>query len=302
MAAVRFGTYNLLNLKGPTTGERYGKVVEVIQGLDVDVLAVQEILASDEQDAGKTLTALGQDVGLVGEYEPGRPAVATGHKLTAGDLYFHIGLLWKPGIEPVPGLFRALVEDFWHALAIGVFDLGGPKVAMASFHASPFGRNARADQAERVVSALTRPDTRPPGMVGADWNCIGADWRNDGSGPYDHDWHAEEPWHDALIYQCRWTTVDGVRRHWADRGPGEVLYYGGLRDAAAVLDAPWEPTVGHWPSDDPYGERRIDGIRVTSDLVPVLQEIQTERTELSLQASDHLPVVVTFDPGLITVA
>lgn len=297
MAQVRFATYNLLNYEGPeTVGDRYTKITGTIRGLDVDVLAVQEILAPDQQAAGKVLSTLGDDVGMTCWWTPGQPAVALGHKLTARDTSFTVGLLWRPGIEPVAGRFRAFSEDFWHGLAVGVFDIDGVQVAIGSFHATPFGKRARADQMERLVSIFTRPDGRPPGMVGADWNCVSAD-RIAGTGEfYDPDPYADQPWFGDLIYQTNWTyDGDGQRHHVADREPGEVLYVGGLRDAAAVLDTPWEPTAGHWPSDDPFGERRIDAIRVTDDMVPALRDAQVARNDTALAASDHLPPVVTVE-------
>lgn len=67
----------------------------------------------------------------------------------------------------------------------------------------------------------------------------------------------------------------------------------------ACLGGRPEPTVGHWPSDDPFGERRIDTVRVTREVVPALRSIETVRTALTLAASDHLPVVVTFDTDQI---
>jgi endonuclease/exonuclease/phosphatase family metal-dependent hydrolase len=88
-----------------------------------------------------------------------------------------------------------------------------------------------------------------------------------------------------------------------DRTAGEVLWAGGLHDAAAVLRAPWQPTVGHH-RDDSYGtrgvRRRIDGVRATADVVPALRAHRVTDTELARRASDHLPVTVEYDPSAIT--
>ncbi len=96
----------------------------------------------------------------------------------------------------------------------------------------------RADQNERLVAAITRPEGEPPALVGADWNTVGADrilvgqtW--DLYEPADP--HAGVDWFADLIYQCRWDYDEqGRRRHWADRRPGDVLWAGGLHDAAAL--------------------------------------------------------------------
>lgn len=172
---------------------------------------------------------------------------------------------------------------------------------------------------------------RPPGLIGGDWNSISADrvfragWvSEDDAEPdrwvlYDPDPYTgpDRQWHGDLVYQTRWETdARGVRRWWADREPGEVLYAGGLRDVAAELKAPWQTTVGHC-GDDPYGERRIDAIRVTEEVVPALRGYEVVNNEMTRaasdfsehgqkprtvdpkKASDHLPVVVTYDPDLI---
>lgn len=299
---IRFGTYNLLNFGQSDNNaerQRAERVAEVIATAKVDVLAVQEVIAPDEGTAGDVLGKLAAVTGMRCTVD-GQPAVAAGHKLSARDLYFHTGLMWKPETPLIPGTLRAFkAGDFWHSLTIGVFDAGGARVAHASHHATPFGRGRRADVMERVVSALTRPDGRPAGAIGGDWNGPSADFRPDGS-RYDPDWHRDQPWYPDLIYQCEWDYDEsGRRRHWMDRRPGEVLFAGGLEDAAAITGAPWEATVGHWPDNDPFGARRIDAIKVTGEFHPALTAHETIRTPLALAASDHLPVVATYDPARI---
>lgn len=293
MVEMRFSTYNTLNLFESDSAQerdRYGWVVEVIRLLDADVVAVQEIIAPDVETAAARLRMLADDTGMECAYELGRPAIAAGRQR------FHVGLLWRPGLTVVPGSFRTYGSaDFWHALAKITFEIGGQRVQHASHHATPFGRHMRADQMERVVAVMTRPEGSPPGMVGADWNCVGADRRADG-GYYDPDPYASSDWYADLIYQTVWGYDEQGRRwHRADREPGEVLYAGGLADAAVVLDQPWEATVGHWKADNPFGYRRIDGIRVTAGILPALRGIEVTRTELAVGASDHLPVTVTYD-------
>jgi hypothetical protein len=142
-------------------------------------------------------------------------------------------------------------------------------------------------------------------MVGADWNTECADRvRDEDSG----EWVLYEPrdpfagtgWFDELVYQCEWDYDNrGRRRHRADRRPGDVLWAGGLHDVAAVLRVPWQATAGHHP-DDSYGvrgiSRRIDGIRVTKQLLGGLLSYGVEDTKLTRQASDHLPVTVEYRP------
>jgi hypothetical protein len=212
--------------------------------------------------------------------------------------------MWRDGIEPVPGTLRCYGgRDFWHGLALVTLDVGGTRIRHGSFHATPFSPGLRADQNVRLVAAVTRPAGEPPVLVGADWNTESADRIPDGQA-----WNLYEPadpyagveWFTDLVYQCQWDYDErGQRRHWADRRPGDVLWAGGLHDAAAVTGADWQPTTGHHPADV-YGahgvRRRIDAVRVTGPLVPALRAHRVHDTEQTRAASDHLPVTVEYLP------
>jgi len=143
-------------------------------------------------------------------------------------------------------------------------------------------------------------------LIGADWNTECAD-RIESFGGWElyepADPYASVEWFADLIYQCRWEYDErGRRRHWADRRPGDVLWAGGLHDAAALLRAEWHPTAGHHP-DDVYGahgvRRRIDGVRVTRSLVTAMRAHHVLDTALTREASDHLPVTVEYLPAEI---
>jgi endonuclease/exonuclease/phosphatase family metal-dependent hydrolase len=310
--SVLFTTYNTLDLflaDGPAGAAHYEQVVTVIRELGTDVLAVQEIRGSDAPAVGTRLRQLAADTGMRCLVPPAtaggepRPAVAMGSR------GFHCGLLWRGGIEPVPGSLRALGRGhFWHSLAVVTLQLAGRRIRHAAFHATPFGRLLRADQNERLVATLSGPRGSLPALVGADWNTESADRV---PGP-DGRWELYEPrdpydgvaWFDDLIYQCEWDyDARGQRQHRADRRPGDVLWAGGLHDAAAVLGVPWQPTAGHHP-EDRYGiagvSRRIDAIRVTRHVTGALRACHVTDTELSRAASDHLPVTVDYEPAAVT--
>lgn len=315
---MRFVTYNVLTYGQDTTTAdevaRYERVHEVIRGVDADVLAVQELIADHSEPqakaklAGGQLAALAEAVGLDCWHRRDEPAVALGSK------YFHVGLLWRPGITPVR--WRAVSGPaFEHAIAVADLDVGGRVVRFGSYHATPFGRHQRADEAERVLAAMTRPG-RPPAVVGGDWNAVSADRRRTEGGRwvyYDPDPYADWPEHDDLVYQAvpvyddTATGPAPIRRWRADRAAGEVLYASGLFDTAVALGAPWIATTGHWrghqdpAADDPFGARRIDTVRVTGHVVPALRTHAVVDTELTRSASDHLPVVVEIDPAAIDV-
>jgi endonuclease/exonuclease/phosphatase family metal-dependent hydrolase len=307
---VRFGTYNLLDLFAADTAEHqrhYETVVGVIRDLGADVLAVQEILAPDAETAARRLRQLAGDTGLNCEVPgPGSGSSGGGSEaaIAFGGHGYHVGLMWRDGIEPVPGSLRCYGgRDFWHGLALLTLDVGGPLIRHGSFHASPFGRRLRADQNERLVAAVTRPRGEPPVLVGADWNAESADRRPDGTLYEPGDPYAGREWFADMIYQCRWDYDEhGRRQPRADREPGDVLWAGGLHDAAAVTGAAWQPTTGHHPSDA-YGargiSRRIDAVRVTGELVPALRTHRVIDTARTRSASDHLPVLVEYHPSAV---
>jgi endonuclease/exonuclease/phosphatase family metal-dependent hydrolase len=311
--SVLFTTYNVLDLGAgdPAAGAgHYATVAESIRALRTDVLAVQEICAPGLPAARALLRQLADDTGLRCLVPgPGGEAVPA---LCPGSRGYHMGLLWRDGIEPVPGSFHGGSAGFWHGLGWITLDVGGPAVRHAVYHASPFGKKIRADQSEMVVASLARtsgPGRRAPALVGADWNGESADRIRD---PATGRWELYEPgdpyagvdWFEDLVHQCEWDYDEqGRRRHRVDRTAGDVLWAGGLHDAAAVLRAPWQPTAGHH-RDDAYGargvRRRIDGVRVTAEMVPALRAHRVTDTGLTRRASDHLPVTVEYDPSAIT--
>jgi endonuclease/exonuclease/phosphatase family metal-dependent hydrolase len=304
-SSVLFTSYNLLNLFGDDSaeaGRHYEAIAAVIRSLGTDVLAVQEILAPDGDTAARRLRQLADDTGLRCDLHG--PGGTRDSALALGGHGYHVGLMWRDGIEPVPGSLRRYGGgDFWHGLALVTLDVGGTLIRHGAFHASPFSRRLRADQNERLVAAVTRPAGETPALIGADWNTECADriragpaWRLYEPGdPYaDVDWFAD------LIYQCQWDYDEqGRRRHWADRRPGDVLWAGGLHDAAALIGAEWQATTGHHP-DDVYGvhgvQRRIDAVRVTGSLAAALRVHRVHDTAQTRAASDHLPVSVEYLP------
>lgn len=309
-------SYNLLDYGLNATAEelsRRDRIHQLIRSAAPDVLAVQEIRSDGpdrEQRAAVLLHELAEATGLTCELPDGRISLAP------GNVGFHVAVLWRPGITALAWDTWAGTQ-LWHCLGKVILDIDGRPIAHASFHAAPFGRARRADESERVVSIMTRPETRPPGLIGGDYNGVFADrvlvpgyegheWMGD---PiiepdrwelYDEDPYIKQEWHPDFVYQCHWEYDNlGRRRWWADRDPGEVLAAGGLVDSAAQLRAPWEPTVGHWPTGDPFGPRRIDAIKVTGEIVPALRTYRVINTDLAMTASDHLPVVAEYAPAEI---
>lgn len=311
--SVLFTTYNTLNLfqdDTPLQRDHYQLVVDAVRALDTDVLAVQEIRAPDEQTAQQRLGQLAGDVGL--SYLVPRPDGAQQPALAMGPHGYHCGLLWREGIDPVPCSLRCHGSGyFWHSMVSVALDIGGTQVRHAAHHAAPFGRRMRADQNELLVGLVTRPPGVLPTLVGADWNTTCADRvRDQATG----EWVLYEPadpfaaaeWADGMIFHCRWDYDEhGRRRHQADLEAGDVLWSGGLYDAAAALGAQWQPTFGHDPGDPGGPGRmrcRIDGIRVTEPVLGALRAHHVEDGNLTRRASDHLPVTVEYVPAVVGAA
>ncbi|GEM_PF-733309 len=311
----RFATYNMWNLFRERRGDhlaRYELVADVIRDMDVDVIALQEIIAPDVEAAASRLAQLAKMASMSAAVTPAwyceDDAQDATYAVGAGGHGFCVGLMWRDAdwIEPVPDSFRAYgPQDFWHALVKLTLRIDGYPITFASYHASPFGRNLRADQAERLLAALTRPPG--PVLMGGDVNTVGASRVVGPDGRlsfYDPDPYADVEWFGDLVYQCDWRFEDDGRRvHWADRRPSDVLVSGGLHDVAATLNAPWQATAGHHPVCE-FGQRgvqrRIDAVFATDDVVPVLRGYEVVDTAMTRVASDHLPVVVTLDPSAIT--
>jgi endonuclease/exonuclease/phosphatase family metal-dependent hydrolase len=309
--SVLFTTYNVLDLFAditPSGRAHYAEVVESIRALGTDILAIQEIRAPSGTIARQRLLQLGDDL----EMDCQVPGSDFGYSYPAigmGSHGYHVGLLWRSSIEAVPGSFRNRKHDFWHSLATVTLDLGGHAMRHAAYHAPPFGRKIRSDQNELVVAFLARPPGGPPTLVGGDWNGESADRVRD---EITGEWRLYEPgdpyagtaWFGDMVYQCEWDyDFRGQRRHWVDRSGGEVLWAGGLHDAAAALRSPWQATTGHHHSDGyaAHGvRRRIDAIRVTSGVLGALRAHHVTDTELTRKVSDHLPVTVDYIPSAVT--
>lgn len=299
---IRFMTYNLLNYGWDSSASelaRREKLHQIIREADPDVLAVQEIRPPEGEDvidgSRRLVRELAAATGLECDLGGGEASVAI------GNTSFSVALLWKKGLVPVQWQARSGIQ-FWHSMASLAVDIDGRHIVHHSFHATPFGRARRADEAERVLSVMTRFHQGSPAIIGADWNVVSAD-RVQLSGEsefYDPDPYQAGDWYADLVYQCLWTTDRAGKRQWsADRTPGDVLCAGGIKDAAVVSKSPWMATTGHWP-DDPYQPRRIDAIKMTEQFAPALKTFHVIRNDLTLSASDHLPVICEYEPKEIT--
>ncbi|MGW2397186.1 hypothetical protein ACWCYY_11590 [Kitasatospora sp. NPDC001664] len=303
---MRFGTYNLFNLGQLTSREereRYDLLVQVIRGLGADVLAVQEIIGRDPAEAATVLRRLADDSGMSCEATRA-PGTAPEPALGSSNHRFHLGLLWRPGLEAVPGSLWTCGGgvDFWHAMTTVVFDTGtGRRVRLGSYHADPFRPPQRLSEAYRVLSAF---QDGLPGGIGADWNSISSDRRPTGA-YFDPDTLPGQT-HRKVRYQARFDPDNPAAPAVSDRSATTLLLQqpGGLVDTAAVADVPWLPTTGHWLTDgrhaESFGPRRIDTLRVTSDLAPAVRAHTTHGGPLGAKLADVVHRHVTEGHGSIS--
>lgn len=280
MRLVSVNTYNLYGSTDPAEQARYRQVENLIAGLDADVVAVQELIAHgpDKQSgAGAALERLAHAAGLHCTVD-GRPVVAVGGG------HHHVGLLWRTGLEPIAGSIDRFGRDpdgMWHSLVTAVVQIGDRRLRVGSVHLSPFDAGWRRRDAHQVLRAL-HGDTIP-GVVGGDWNCVGAD------PSYDPDPYVGALWHPCHAYQL---DDDGQ----VDRKAAARLERAGrMRDCAVVTGAPATATIGHHP-DSHRPPRRIDRWYATHHL-PDAAIIGYDTVDPAAvgACTDHLPVRVHLD-------
>lgn len=184
----RFATYNAFNLyeerRGPELA-RYDQVAEVIVGLDADVVAIQEIRTDHAPSAGDLLAKIAEAAGMTAAVTPAwwteDDAQNPTYAIAPGAHTFHTGLMWRPGagIEPDPRTLQTWgAGTFFHSLIRLTLRLDGKPVGFASYHAAPFGRQMRADQAGTCAG---RGNTASgPGAAGRGHE---RDWCGVGNGP-----------------------------------------------------------------------------------------------------------------------
>uniref|UniRef100_UPI003F49398A endonuclease/exonuclease/phosphatase family protein n=1 Tax=Amycolatopsis sp. CA-293810 TaxID=3239926 RepID=UPI003F49398A len=267
-------TWNLYGSDGAEDQQRFRAMEELIRSRDADIIAVQEIISTGEAAAA----AAGRRTPTTQDKTPGaiaglrRLAEATGRRcevagdpaVAVGGNIHHTGLLWRDGIDPVPGTMQLLQRDgagMWHCATACVFDVGGPTLRAGSTQLSPFDQAWAAMDANQLMRVFNRDDI--PGFLGGDFNGIGAQklisagsevwYDQDPYAPGDARDESGTPWHPDHAYQ-----LDGSGQ--LDRQAAIRLEHprlGGLRDCALLTGTPWAPTTG-FHSQDNHPRRRVD--------------------------------------------
>lgn len=279
---ITFLTYNLKDYHRHHTPDelaRYQLAEAVIRHTQPDVVAVQELPGHSRQRAEAALLQLADATAMACRLGPdytGPVAVTPG---SHDDLA--IGLIWRPPIWAVPdSLSIHAGSQWWHALISVVLHLAeGCLIEHCCYHAPPrAGGTQRPDEARLIVEAMA---TGRPAMIGANWN-----------NPY----YFQDRNATTLGWpQPGWDERDEPALSRANKATARVLTSGGLYDTAVVLGHARPVTTGHWLTER-NGERPIDAILATADIVDAIRECFVVGTDLSRRASDHLPTGVRYDP------
>ncbi|GAA1982884.1 endonuclease/exonuclease/phosphatase family protein [Amycolatopsis minnesotensis] len=303
---VSVNAYNLYGSTDPDQQARFRRLEALIRDIDADVVAVQEVVARDpEQPSGKSKAeAAARAVRHLADAVDRHCDAEGAPVLALGGGIHHTALLWRAGIEVVPGTVGRFQRDnagMWHSLVTAVFDLGGTKVRVGSVQLSPFDQAWGWSDANQILRAMHRDGI--PGLLGGDFNGIGAQQVATGDGdrwydlnPYIYHGKFAIPWHPDHAYQ--FDDKGELDRRVARR----LENVGRMRDCALITDTPWQATTGHHPADQ-HPRRRIDRWYATHHLPDnAVKAIRVLGQDQVGASTDHLPVEVDLDTDAVAAA
>ncbi len=295
---VRYATYNPNHLYRPDQGRdeemRFDLAEQVINEIEPDVLAIQELHATTQEEAVTSIHRLAEATGLrctIDNSPTQTTTVIKGHRSQLAT-----GLLWRHGIEPVVNSWRVIQPDkFWHALSMLTLDVGGVQVDHACYHGPPIARRPdlgvvlreRISEAKLIASTMADPGQNSFTAIGADWNTLSADKLGD----------------DYYDYLTLPAGLDPeVAQLAQNRMAGAVLLDSGLVDVAPALPGASittrQLTTGHQKGSK-YGGRRIDLFRVKPKMLSAIRAYGVVMSKAAIQASDHLPVVLEYETNAL---
>ena len=324
---VTLMSVNALNLYGCDTAaeqKRFRGLEALIRARDPDVIAAQEIISTGEAEAA----AAGRSFPILPTAQDKAPGAIEGLRRLAeatdrncmvaglpavavGGVIHHTGLLWRDGIEPVPGMLHPLMREgagMWHCAIAAVLDFGGPKARIGSVQLSPFDQGWAARDVNQLLRVFNRDDV--PGFLGGDFNGLGAqqvirgdsyEWYD--RNPYVYGGKFGIPWHPDHAYQL---DDDGT----VDRQAAARLEHpriGRMRDCALITGTEWTPTTGFF-SQDKHPDRRVDrwyatchvpDSAVTGFRVAAVDEVRVTIDGELVELTDHLPVEVDINESAL---
>jgi exodeoxyribonuclease-3 len=260
-------TYNTLFAgRDGDSDRRAQSQAELIDELRPDVFLMQEAKGLDA-DGGRRLHALEARIGMRGFLAP---APCTGQ---------HVAVFIRETLKPLS--FEADSAHFHHALAVLTVALpgSGQPLKLMSAHLCPNGAEVRRREAA-YLAVHAAPE--PLSLLGGDFNS---------ASPHDH-----EPDDFAVLpphHRAPYLAGDGQS---LDRSVMAGLEGAGWIDVARALEAPACATVpAQGFAGTEFATMRCDYVMCSKALATRARSYRVVRTPLTDAASDHYPVVVTFD-------
>jgi endonuclease/exonuclease/phosphatase family metal-dependent hydrolase len=244
--SVRFGTWNLGNggTDGPDETRRQTQP-DILNGLDLDVLAIQELTGWETQDWWR-LYDFAQRLGLT----PLPPVTSR-----VGDQHNHFALLYRSSRVRVLAYNPAVSEGrFHHGLARARVENGGRELMVLATHLAYTTGETRLGEAGLMTDYAGPFPGRPrDAVLLGDLNCPS----NDDPEP---DWNRVPP---NLHPRYRIIREDGTFGP-ADRRALRALLGAGWTDPQTLVGEPRAATVGYWYENEPVPLcDRITGIGLT---------------------------------------
>ncbi|WP_121400971.1 endonuclease/exonuclease/phosphatase family protein [Micromonospora sp. M71_S20] len=248
---------------------------ELLRFLRPDVVCLQEIYA-----VGADTLELDRLVGAIAE-ALGMAAIA----VPAAHSDCHLAILWRPEYAVLSQ--RAYDLLMWHGLGVVRLDVGAEvSLTVAVTHLGPWSPDKQLADAYTLTGQLPLSEAT---ILSADWNSFGADPKYDP----EPNWSALPA--EWIARHVRWND-DPDAPPVADRRPSQMMQRSGFHDAAPTLRVPWKATGGHrggW-------SRREDVFWTTRPAA--LRSYHVIDTPAARRLSDHLPIVVDFDPQALAQA
>lgn len=290
MTEVRVATYNVCGFdplgKHKDTYyfagiDRQNLLPGIIKALRADVLLLQNLHCEEAHHASLGLRNLAEETDMQSDSKNGAVA-AKGDQNTAAS-----GVMWSSRFKPEAWQQR---PHFWHPLLTVTGAIAGKRVTFASAQAIwlqelPYaGGDIRVPEAMRTAALAQQHGEI---IVGMSSSSLSSAKGKDGAFIDG----------DPLPAEARNALTAQEREFITERRASVALARGGLVDVAAhlavTLGATPQPTMVY--NADNTETYRLDHFYATPDLAATAQSVEVVRTEQTCLASEHYPVVATYE-------
>ncbi|MFC8708907.1 MULTISPECIES: hypothetical protein [unclassified Streptomyces] len=276
MTVVRVVTFNTLfgghDDFGLGSGDRWRGQVDLLKGLEPDILALQECNFWDllgNRRMYQTLNALG----MSNAYLSYANATTTGHR-------FHSAIMLSRRVQPAAhGADRGRYHHVmgWADLICPVLD---GVVELRNLHLDPFDPRNRAREVA-PLGVLAEPGRRS--LVVGDINTVGLGY-------------PEPDWTRLATHAVGGHLRLPREENASDRDAAEILARAGFKDASRHFGQETTATAAFGKNDVP---RRQDAILMAPALAPALVRYAVHLEPIEEELSDHGAVSADFDFSLV---